>query len=464
MPIRKIHNDEPTFDFKDEMDIFGQKNFVEEIAKTMALNSTPPFVAGLAGDWGQGKTSLLQAIFKMLTGHMPGEKIDHKSEYENVRVIWFEAWRYQHDSAPIVALLNEIRCQLDMMAKCKKSGKKLLGVAFESALLSLGDLGGRILPFASLPGKIKETGENWEKRNHAYALPSQSIRALLNEAISQSLKGLITPPKTRSSISPRLVIIIDDLDRCQPLVAYKLLEGIKIFLNLESCNFLLGINRKEIERSIAAGLSEEAGDPFKTPDDLEEGGARNEVRIRAQEYFEKLCSCFWDIPFPDQDQSAEYVKHLLTTSNIVSQKFAETIHTILQDKKFNHSLLPANPRKLKSFANQVATLAQKYKPNNTHNFTPDDEQSKLFIILAALTTFHPIIYRMLLANPRFYAEILDWAKNPDKDKSFESARYDIAKILYEEPSDVNVMRIIPLIVELGNVTADTIKPFLRHGI
>jgi hypothetical protein len=49
----------------------------------------------------------------------------------------------------------------------------------------------------------------------------------------------------------RLFVFVDDLDRCLPEDAVAALEAIKLFLNLEGCVFVLGMDRLVVEQGIA---------------------------------------------------------------------------------------------------------------------------------------------------------------------------------------------------------------------
>ena len=48
----------------------------------------------------------------------------------------------------------------------------------------------------------------------------------------------------------RLVVFIDDLDRCIPEKAIDILETIKLFLNVPQTVFLIGTDKKVIENGI----------------------------------------------------------------------------------------------------------------------------------------------------------------------------------------------------------------------
>lgn len=380
-----IHNDEPGFD---TADLFHQEPLIKTIADSVAIHSLPPFVASLYGDWGQGKTSILEAVYKKLTGTRPEDFTGEINPlaYRNVRVIWFEAWRYQHDPTPVVALLNEIRKQLQAMSKFMDIKKEAM-IAIESGLQILANVTAQIAPFAGIGGlvdNVKKNAAAWEQRNLAYSLPSQTIRELLNKAIKDIMKP-ITEPGKGPHFAPRLVIIIDDLDRCQPNVAYKLLEGLKIFLNLKSCSFLIGSNRAEITHAVKRGLQQECGAVDKENDDR-----------RAEEYLEKLCSYSWDLPFPTTGEIADYVDYLLKSCRyavITPQK--NEIKAILQGTKWR--VLPANPRRIKSFVNILTQLASVGRNAKKQDILP--YETSYLLSLAYIMAFLPAVHRHLLANP-----------------------------------------------------------------
>jgi hypothetical protein len=110
--------------------------------------------AGIHGDWGAGKTSFLHQLQLYLTGECPqqsreavdqiqgaGQPVGHHAAH--VTVVWFEAWRYQQEQAPIVALLQEIRTQLPWYSKALSETRKL-GEVREDRFMVF-----RVLPLSS---------------------------------------------------------------------------------------------------------------------------------------------------------------------------------------------------------------------------------------------------------------------------------------------------------------------------
>jgi hypothetical protein len=70
-------------------------------------------------------------------------------------------------------------------------------------------------------------------------------------AFRQALVDL-TEPDSEGTPTQKLVIVVDELDRCRPDYALHLLEVIKHFFNVENVHFVLGVNLTELENSVRA--------------------------------------------------------------------------------------------------------------------------------------------------------------------------------------------------------------------
>ncbi len=140
----KICNDEPVL--LDELERWA---LVSGVGDSIA-NCDPPQVVGVHGDWGLGKTSFMHQVHFYLTNECPQQSDERvndararklavlpEAKRDDVRVVWFEAWRYQSEAAPVVALLHEMRSQWEWQLKLLGAGKKLISTAIRGALLSM---------------------------------------------------------------------------------------------------------------------------------------------------------------------------------------------------------------------------------------------------------------------------------------------------------------------------------------
>ena len=460
-----LHNDEPTLQDKLKRD-----DLLIRVGDDIAT-CPPPCVFGIHGAWGSGKTSFLHQLHWYLTGDCPeqtdaerdaakGQGINPKTGLaDRVTVVWFEAWRYQHEQDPIIALLQEIRTQLPMYSKFLNKGAKLAEVAIRGALLSMEDLTKRIGFKAS---KVQEAGERWERENLAVALPSHTIRQQLNAALDQLLGRNVSKKRQDA----RLVVLIDDLDRCEPDAAFKLLEGIKIYLNLPSCVFVLGMDQRIIERAIAKHTAKD--DPPET---------RHEY---AREYLDKLCANIWHLPLINN--VGEVLAGWLPSLGIVSH-----IAPLVQ----HHQCVAPNPRKIKALANVLARFLADFEGRRDDQLPGLQRHAMLLLLMACLYHEHHQLYRMIERDPEFYDLVLRWATgliehNPKEHKPHELLAVLKLPTAFAEPEPMspetagpeptpreeptfpdpvrgNVFRLQSLVRELGAVEVKVLRRYLLFG-
>lgn len=382
----RLHNDQPVI-----LDRLLRRELVQRIG-TLAATGDPPLVFGIHGDWGLGKTSILHQICHYLAGECLDKTITGRlteeerntlppsyGEREGIAVVWFEAWRYQNEAVPVVALLQEMRHQLAWYHQAAGGARKILEVAIRGALLSLEDSTKKIGFQAS---KIEQAGRDWEAEHLAVPLSSNVIREQLSAAID-ALIPTQGPPERK-----RVVVIIDDLDRCEPEAAFKLLEGMKLYLTLPNCVFILGMNQQIIEDAIAKHVP---------------GSDANLRKERAGAYLEKLCHNIWRVPAVQDPR--EYLLGLLPEG-----VYRDWVRMAMSGENGEDlRCLPPNPRRLKGLANLLIRL----DGANTALGQPSEQEvqgTRLQLIVALVYQFHHDLYRHWESYPELYEQIRNWCR------------------------------------------------------
>ena len=385
-----MHNDEPTL-----RDRLRRNALIEEVGEAIAT-CKPPQVFGVHGDWGLGKTSFLHQVRWYLTGDNP-QALEEKNapkkavHRERVQSIWFDAWRYHAEAVPVVALLQEMRAQLAQQGSKKLAVKKLSEVAFRGTLLSLDELTKKIgFQYA----KFEQASRRWDAENLAATLPSESLRKNLQETIR-----LLLPEADKqegNTGTSRLVVFVDDLDRCEPEAAYRLLEGLKVYLTLDNCVFVLGLNQKAVEGAIANRL---AGG-------LTDDDARRDAQARAASYLEKICQNVWHLPIPDAP--GQLLCELVADGGDVPSHQVGWLREVVGQRR----CLPPNPRKLKGLANLVVRLFDRLPSHideGRDNLGREAVQNLLMV--AYIHQFHHDLYVRWQANPDdLYDAIGKWCR------------------------------------------------------
>ena len=486
-----MHNDEPAL-----LDTLERGSLIQEVGEAIA-RCTPPQVFGVHGDWGLGKTSFLHQVQWYLTGDCPQQpesvtdkmkrkadgvnaadepgkrKPTHKGgEHEGVvQAVWFDAWRYQNEPAPVVALLHEMRAQLSWRSRAAGSASRAAEVLTRGALLSLEELTKKIgLQYS----KFREANREWESENLASSLPSHTLREHLHAAVTQLL-----PKKRDGEPAPRLVVFIDDVDRCEPEAAYRLLEGLKIYLTLDNCVFVLGMNQKAIEEAIAQRMRASIGD--HPPSENEDGDT---LTMRAAAYMEKLCQNVWRLPAV---REPEQVLCRLLEETIEDGFVRELVGKGLEVPRPGERLgespyqcLPPNPRRLKGLANLIGRLFRRL-PSRNAGLSAERMvlEARLLLIVAYIYQFHHDLHIRWEADLGLYNRIHDWCLGTGETLPFEcslalpltSSGSDAGEsessremgTTYPDPTQASVFWVQPLILHIGNEIAPQRFERYLHG-
>jgi predicted KAP-like P-loop ATPase len=233
-----------------------------------------PVSIGIFGDWGSGKSSLLQQIEVQLK---PGD---------DAIVVKFDAWLFQGYDDARAALLETIAQKLDEAASenaslLEKTGALLArvdgframalvaeGVATlagvpTGGLIARGvELGGRAIG-ALFSGEVTNSnlvGEGKELVGDAAEEGKKLLKARRQQTPPQQIaKFRQLYGEILSELNMTLVVFIDNLDRCLPKQAIQTLEAIRLFLFLPNTAFVIAADEHMIRDAVAheyQGLSE----------------------------------------------------------------------------------------------------------------------------------------------------------------------------------------------------------------
>lgn len=377
-----------------EIDVLGRDKFALAVRK-LILSADTPFAMSISGRWGTGKTSMLRALMASLGGQ-PVASLSSLSEstfdistqklpeslkpYDEetrkahsdlteclpyLRTVWFNPWQYQNEGNPIVPLLHEIREQTlrhYTTATWLKKEKETLKHVFEAGLYSLGYLLDQAPFLNEVASKTQEKYNQikTQYKQDTFSTPVDAQRFFLqfekaiNQIVGDNEKG-------------RLIIFIDDLDRCHDDVVFKLLEAIKLYLSSRRCVFVFGLDAGHVETAITRASQ------FKPRE--------------AAQYVEKLFQVRLGLPAPNSDELTAFLEMHVKTL------FDSSTETIQKDiVKYFFKYLPCNPRLIKNTLNGLKLHAELIK-----SIKPDFNWHRL-ILVHLFRTFYPDAYEVLLEN------------------------------------------------------------------
>ena len=231
--------DEPVYTLVD--DRLSLRNFAETIA-AVSLGTEGPFTIGVFGRWGHGKTSLLRLSMDLVD----------QQEREDVTTAWFNAWQYEKEPHPIVPLVATIIRALEEHLARRPQAKIKKGAAALTRALRAVAYGFSAKTRINIPG-VAEVEAGFvakEMIDREEKLKGQSVDPLLDQSLYYNAFQLLARlggEETEPADRPKIVVFIDDLDRCFPKNAVHLLESIKLVLAQPGFVFVLAVDKRVIE-------------------------------------------------------------------------------------------------------------------------------------------------------------------------------------------------------------------------
>lgn len=332
-------------------DVFGITQYISGLNEFIMECDTPMTIA-IQGDWGSGKTSMMNMIREQLG--------------DRVITSWFNTWQYSQfnmDDALAVSFLSRLISDLDTdesqkNAKVKKALKTISKFVKNTGVIMIDTLVG---------GKVAETVESGLQA--AAEQNEMDMPQAINELKKQFQAAV--DDKIAQSGKDRLVIFIDDLDRLQPGKAVELLEVLKLFLDCDNCVFVLAIDYAVVSQGVKQKYGELLGEE------------------KGRSFFDKIIQVPFKMPVA-QYNVRNYVTTSLKTLGIVLS--ADEIDTYV---KLIQTSVGCNPRAMKRLFNAFLLLNKVA----SHGMISEPKQRKtLFAILCLQLSFENI-YNYIVRNP-----------------------------------------------------------------
>jgi len=348
-------------------DKFGFDAYVDILEASITVTESLPFIVGIFGDWGTGKTTLM--------GLLEG-KFKHKEGY---KTIWINPWKYDTREDIRKALIASILLELKKIYTDDKS--ELISTLLKDTAWIAAEKGITYLSGGLLAGSIdnvkKKITEDKQKELEFFNQFEKQFEELIIKLVGEN---------------GRLIIFIDDLDRCIPENSVVILESLKLFLNEPHCIFVLGMDRKIVEQAIKFRYKE-------LPD------------FSGTDYLDKIIQLPFFIPPIQYEKLDGYLKE---STKLVSD-YNDNIWSLI-DFGFG-----GNPRKVKRFVNcyyllQKALesrkiLEQNYNKELVEDFNNYSEEDKLFFLakILIIRMRYPEFYDFLISDNKaleYYEEAI----------------------------------------------------------
>jgi hypothetical protein len=269
--------DDPTESFNQDNDAFGHKYYSNSLFSIISQQSSQtPFVIGVFGKWGMGKTSIINDLRNQVTINL-----------RNYKFITLDTWQYSDNNFRRDFLLDIAEICEKKKEVEKRLSKKYVyedyifpNITWQETLLALKQVGlfllfffiiylpiyyitfflpNSIFPQTQLLGKLVLDiasyfvaillvfPENIKKIFEARKIVEESNPPIFSDEFKTEFDILIN---NNLGNYKKIIIVLDNLDRVKEDIVIQILSAIKTFLNNSKCVFILPCDQEGLIKHI----------------------------------------------------------------------------------------------------------------------------------------------------------------------------------------------------------------------
>tara|TARA_R110002124_G_scaffold59973_2_gene164800 strand:- start:1660 stop:3561 length:1902 start_codon:yes stop_codon:yes gene_type:complete len=363
--IKSSITDSPRNVSNGELDNFGIEPFENGLTKFIN-NSNTPITIALQGEWGSGKTSLMNSLQENLS-------IGDNSKYHS---IWLNTWEYalmKDAQSTLIDIITKLIQEVSDKIGIEKNQKERLLNGIKKIGISALRIGGA---FHSIGNAVADEIEN--SRNNDSSATIGEIRDELEKIIVDFIKN-----DKRNGF----IFFIDDLDRIDPPVAVQLLELLKNIFTLKNCVFVLAIDYDVVIK----GLEPKFGKLSEL----------NEREFRS--FFDKIIQVPFSMPV-SRYETDKFLKESLVSTDYINEATANNVELIAKFSEISNLSVGKNPRALKRLMNSLSLIScinSTKKQTEENDQLNDDLELLVNFALVSIQIAYPPVYRLLSLHSGF---------------------------------------------------------------
>ena len=355
-------------------------------------NSIPKFTIGIFGEWGIGKTTLINSVDTALQTD------------ENLIRVRFEGWRYIQEQLPLVSLLKNIAYALPDKKQFEVLKLKLVTSSINFLKNTPEILTSVISKFASEEDEIsQEMFDSFKKElNSKIQLIAELDKDTVYFDGFDEIKNEI---KNLRLVNPsfRIIVFVDDLDKCSPKKVHEILEIIRVFQDVEGIIFIVGLSDDMINK-------------------LGEMGTRG--KNNGDHYIKNLIQIHISLPKWSNQDIVKLVRDFIK-KGMIHDKLKDVV-----DKNIELISLAIenNPREIKRFLNNFIVGYEIFSGKKSF-------EAKELLVIQAIHLRWKKFYNILIKSDQSFFKVLDKYLKMDKETRFKNLE------LYEGKKDDDDMKV-----------------------
>lgn len=210
-------------------DLLGRKDDVDKFAAFLKEEYCPVSVA-VDGEWGSGKTFFVKQVAYRLDE-------DPLDDPKKCLTVYYDAWENDNDCDPILSIVDCIA----------RAAEKKKGISVGAIMADILDIAAEGLNNPSLRWNqvFRDKNPKHDTKSDFSHYETEPINKQVKNKLKEIYDSIIKKP------DERLIIFVDELDRCKPDFVVSVLERIEHYISLDNrVRIVFSVNRKQLEHII----------------------------------------------------------------------------------------------------------------------------------------------------------------------------------------------------------------------
>lgn len=301
-----------------------------------------PIVFGIHGKWGVGKSTFMNLV---------KERLDKTNKFFTIDL---NPWEYGNDNNFVATFLAKLykTVENDLCNEEKKQPDRLASL-FKAIVKPL-----------KITSDFKLAKVEYDFSKLSFESQKQIVDEYISEsyALKETIKFILD---AEIFLTKKVVVFVDDVDRCPTEKVMEVIESIKLVLNSENCIFFLGCDKEYLENALNVKYKDFLRfiEGSQIPAEKnEEYKLHNNFKNFSREYLEKIIQVPFNIPSLNEKSIETYIDCILNSK--ISSTEAQIDYNCDYYKEFKKSLpqkllsklfeeVNINPRRIKRILNLI---------------------------------------------------------------------------------------------------------------
>lgn len=226
-----------------KIDVLNREPFIDKLIEIVELlsNNKNGCCFGINGAWGSGKSFVLEKFEARLR-----ELISEETANNKYYVFHYDCWKYDYYDEPSIAIVSAmLESNEEELRLFSKEQSNAMTLSLETVRATLKAIAGELCKNKIGIDLVEIAGDVLKEHDKSKEESFDSLYGF-KRALDKAREGIQEIAKDKT-----VIIVVDELDRCLPEYAIKVLERLHhIFVDIDNVIVIISMDKKQLEHSI----------------------------------------------------------------------------------------------------------------------------------------------------------------------------------------------------------------------